>query len=351
MTHTTDRRRRWLSAFLMLALVALPAARAQAQDPLGDAAELMKETLQRVTVPRSALTNGRAVRRAFREVVERPSQSTCRVLADGKEVALGTIVAADGWIVTKASQLHGDVACRLKGGHFLDAKIVGVDEDYDLAVLKVEADHLPAIEWADPRGTHVGQWAVTPGLKRDPVAVGVVSVLPREIPHPRGILGVVLNQSDAGPAVAHVLPDSGAARAGLQVGDVIIRCDATNTRTSEALVKAVRGYAPGDEIELTVLRGGEELKFKATLTARVGGEMSNRREVQNHMGSELSDRRAGFPLALQHDTVLRPTDCGGPLVDLDGRALGVNVARAGRTESFAIPAAAVRKIVAKLKTQ
>jgi serine protease Do len=161
-----------MSAVLMLALVALPAAQTRAQDPLGDAAELMKETLQRVVVPKSALTNSRGVRRAFREVVERPGQSTCRVLVDGKEVALGTIVDADGWIVTKASQLEGDVACRLKGGHFLDARVVGVDEDYDLAVLKVEADHLPAIEWADPRQTHVGQWAVTPGLKRDPIAVG-----------------------------------------------------------------------------------------------------------------------------------------------------------------------------------
>ena len=60
-------------------------------------------------------------------------------------------------------------------------------------------------------------------------------------------------------------------------------------------------------------------------------------------------RTGGFPTILQHDSVLRPTDCGGPLVDLDGRALGINIARAGRTESYAVPAEIVKPLVEKLR--
>jgi serine protease Do len=61
----------------------------------------------------------------------------------------------------------------------------------------------------------------------------------------------------------------------------------------------------------------------------------------NRMGGPLSERRNGFPTILQHDAVLRPSDCGGPLVDLDGKVIGINIARAGRTESYAAPAEAL----------
>jgi serine protease Do len=46
--------------------------------------------------------------------------------------------------------------------------------------------------------------------------------------------------------------------------------------------------------------------------------------------------------------VLAPSDCGGPLVDLSGKAIGLNIARAGRVESFALPAALVKKALPDL---
>jgi hypothetical protein len=62
---------------------------------------------------RATLKNDRAVLAAFRSVVAKPSQSTVRILCDGKDAALGTVVAADGWIVTKATELKGKVVCKL----------------------------------------------------------------------------------------------------------------------------------------------------------------------------------------------------------------------------------------------
>jgi serine protease Do len=66
------------------------------------------------------------------------------------------------------------------------------------------------------------------------------------------------------------------------------------------------------------------------------------------MGGSISERRSGFPLAIQHDSVLRPADCGGPVVDIEGQVVGLNIARAGRVESYALPAALVRETVDKL---
>ena len=47
-------------------------------------------------------------------------------------------------------------------------------------------------------------------------------------------------------------------------------------------------------------------------------------------------------MILQHDSVLKPSECGGPLVDLDGKVVGINIARAGRTETYAIPSEVVQ---------
>src|SRR5262245_6006938 len=62
---------------------------------------------------------------AFRDVVAKPSVSTVRVKCDGKEIALGTVVAADGYILTKFSDLKGKIACLLKDGRELEATVIG----------------------------------------------------------------------------------------------------------------------------------------------------------------------------------------------------------------------------------
>src|SRR5262249_39684697 len=88
------------------------------------------------------IRNSPAVVAAFRNVVAKPSESTVRILCDDNESALGTIVAADGWIITKASELKGNIVCRLKDGRLFSAKITGVEDKHDLAMLKIEAKGL-----------------------------------------------------------------------------------------------------------------------------------------------------------------------------------------------------------------
>src|SRR5262245_65731606 len=69
--------------------------------------------------PSANLRDGREVRSAFRTLVSEASQSTVRIVCDGKETVLGTIVSEDGFIVTKYSELLDAVTWRLSGGgHF-----------------------------------------------------------------------------------------------------------------------------------------------------------------------------------------------------------------------------------------
>ena len=109
---------------------------------------------------------------------------------------------------------------------------------------------------------------------------------------------------------------------------------------------------PGDDVKLKINRENMEQDLKVTLGIRPGTKGGKSRgDTQNNMGSKLSDRRAGFPIILQHDSVIKPHECGGPLVNLEGQVLGINIARAGRTESYAIPSEAVRPLLGKAEDE
>ncbi|MAT70756.1 MAG: hypothetical protein CMJ58_14670 [Planctomycetaceae bacterium] len=301
-------------------------------------------------VPRWRLTNGPRVRSAFRDVIADTIPSTVRVQTGNRDQALGMVVGARGWILTKGSVLSGDdLACRLADGRELPATVEGVDKLHDVALLHVDADDLVPVS-LNTSTPLVGSWVATVGLWRDPVAVGVVSVPVRALPHQAGVLGVELQQAREA-VITRVFPDTGAAEAGLLVNDKIISVNGDAIENRVDLIRTVRSYSPGDEIELKVLRDGETITLSALLMSESSAlPFSNRRSMQNMMGGALSERRFGFPRALQHDTVLRPNECGGPLVDLNGEVIGLNIARSGRTESYAIDAATVADVATRLMT-
>jgi len=105
-------------------------------------------------------------------------------------------------------------------------------------------------------------------------------------------------------------------------------------------------------VKLQILRDGQEQTVEVTLTSRpeVVNARAARGERMNRMGGQLSSRRTGFPAVIQHDSLLSPTTCGGPLVTLDGKAIGINIARSGRVESFALPADVVQSYLTDLKS-
>jgi len=308
--------------------------------------EITKEELAR---------NSAKVLTAFRDATGKLRQSTVKVLCDGKDAVLGTVVGADGWVLTKFSDLKGKTTCKLPDGRDLEARLVGVQETFDLALLKVEAKGLTPIEWQEKsKVPPVGNWVVSPVLGADLIAAGVVSVgvrngNPKEARPARdssksGYLGIALGTTADGIKIEQVMPDSAAAKAGLKANDAVLSLGGKAFKDVQELIDAVGSNKPGDVITLKIKRGSEEKEIKATL----GKRPPDRGEIQNTMGGSLSLRRAGFPSFLQHDTALKPQDCGGPAVDLDGKVIGINIARAGRTESYAIPADAAQSLLLDL---
>lgn len=296
----------------------------------------------------------------FRDASARARQSTVRVLVQGKEAALGVVVSADGWILTKHSELTGNkIVCRLADGKELDAELVGFDSSFDLALLKAAGKDLQPVEWTDSKAARIGHWVASPGVGQDPTAIGVVSVATREVKGARFLspsgsqgayLGLALDLDFAGVKIQEVLPNAPSLRAGLKAGDQILSVNGQAVQDADEFQALVSKMKAGDVVNLKIVREEKEQELKVTPGQRPGSQGGKSRgDIQNSMGSKLSDRRAGFPIILQHDSILKPSDCGGPLVNLEGKVLGINVARAGRTESYAIPSEVVRPLVDKLK--
>jgi serine protease Do len=290
---------------------------------------------------------------AMAEVVTKPSLYTVVVNCQKKEAALGTIVGTDGWIVTKASEMKLPITVKLKDGRELDARLVGFHTDYDLAMLKVDATGLPVAEWKNSKEATTGSWVATVGQGKEPLNIGVISVetrnMPKEPPRPKpnsGFLGIMMDAAEGGVLVKEVMKDTAASKCGLKVNDIIVGVDEKTIKSREAIQEMLSSRKAGDDVMLKIMREGKEMTLKATL----GKREADRGDIQNSMGSKLSDRRNNFPIILQHDTVIKPTECGGPLVDLDGKVVGINIARAGRVESYAVPSEIVQSLQFDLAT-
>jgi serine protease Do len=318
--------------------------------------------------------SGPGVLDAFRPVAAATRASVVILAVDGWRAALGTIVDTNGLVITKASELKaGKLTCTLASGQEVAGQIVATDDDNDVVLVKISGKGLKPIAWASGETT-VGQWVATPGLGTAPEAVGIVSVHPRKILPKQAFIGVRLSTNESPAMIESVMPGFGAAQAGLKGGDVILSVNGVTTAKREELVNTLREFRAGKTVKLRVKR--EDAEFDAEVEmmaestvqaanrAQFGGRRGfgrgggrgfgpgiDRQDRMNRMGSDVSQRAEEFDLAIQHDTVLEPWQCGGPLVNLDGKAVGINIARAGRVASYALPASLAERIVEDLKAQ
>jgi putative serine protease PepD len=73
-----------------------------------------------------------------------------------------------------------------------------------------------------------------------------------------------------GATITEVMPDTPAERAGLEKDDVITRVDDQPVSDGIALIVAIRTHLPGDTVEMSVVRGGEERVVEVELDGKVG---------------------------------------------------------------------------------
>jgi serine protease Do len=263
-----------------------------------------------------------------------------------RSLGSGFFVSSDGYVLTNSHVVEGaeEIIVRTSDRREFVAKLVGTDKRSDIALLKVEAEGLPAARIGSGKDLAVGEWvlaigspfgfessatagivsakgrslpsenyvpfiqtdvAINPGNSGGPlfdldgqvvgvnsqiysrtggfmglsfaipieVAMDVVEQIKTKGRVSRGWLGVLIQDvtrelaesfgmpQPRGALVAQVLPDSPAAAAKLEPGDVILSFNGRDVLTSSSLPPLVGATPVGESASLMVLRRGERVEL------------------------------------------------------------------------------------------
>lgn len=282
----------------------------------------------------------------------------------GTSMGSGFIISPDGYVLTNHHVVDGadEVTVKLSDRRSFKAKVVGSDEAYDVALLKIDATSLPSLRLGDSNTLKPGQWVVAIGSPfglDHSVTAGVVSATSRMNPFAnqqyvqfiqtdvainqgnsggpllntrgevvginsqifsasggymgisfaipidlavsaaeqlkktgkvsRSMLGVSmqaeitdaeakgLNLPDTrGALVAGVQDGSGAAKAGIEPGDVITAFNGQKINSREELPPLVGPLPAGSKATITVIRNGKPRDFTVTLSELDTGALAAR---------------------------------------------------------------------------
>ncbi len=269
---------------------------------------------------------------------------------EAKSLGSGFIISEDGYILTNNHVVKGaeEIIVRLEDRRELKATVIGSDEQSDIALVKIKADHLPVAKIGKSKDLKVGEWVLAIGspfgFERSATA-GIVSATGRALPREnyvpfiqtdvainpgnsggplfnldgevvgvnsqiysrtggymglsfsipievamdvanqlkehgkvsRGWLGVLIQDvtldlaqsfgmsKPQGALVAKVLPDSPAAKAGFQVGDVVVAFNGKDIERSSALPPVVGSTPVGKKVPVKVIRNGRSQTLWVTL--------------------------------------------------------------------------------------
>ena len=99
----------------------------------------------------------------------------------------GVIISPDGYIITNNHVIDGakELSITLNDNKIYDAKIIGSDENTDIALLKIEADDdLPYIAFGDSDQAKIGEWVLAVGNPfnlTSTVTAGIISAKSRDL--------------------------------------------------------------------------------------------------------------------------------------------------------------------------
>jgi serine protease Do len=284
-------------------------------------------------------TNGTETLKALADIRAKAVAGTVLIGRDKDSALLcGTIVTRDGYLLTKASEAAQikPLNVILQDGSLVPAREVKRDETRDLVLLKIERDSLTGVTWNDSKTLRPAQWLCAITNHGQDMRLGVVSAARRVIPNSGAVMGIRMatdRSESEGVVIERVTEESPAEKAGLKARDIIVALNGKPVDKVENVREALAKMRPGDAVKLRYTRAGAQAECEVRLASRSRVELGHG-DFANHGTSTRTDN---FPEVIQHDMPLSPADMGGAVYDLQGRAVGLNIARVDRVTNFALP--------------
>ena len=291
-------------------------------------------------------TNGAETLASVTELGKNLAAVTVEIFDEDRKVALGTVVSQDGLIVTKASELGWNTTVRLPDDRRVNPIEVAVDADNDLALLRLDVEFAKFAKLFDTDNWTRGRFLISPADTRSDYRIGIVSANTRTIKRQGGVLGVSLRRESPeveGVEVFRVYSETGAQQAGVSPGDIIQTVQGVPVKSVTQLQQIVNSHFPGEVLTLALKRGDQTLQLNVTLGFR--SDYFGHLDRNQRLSGRTSSRRSGFQEILQHDIPIEVSAMGAPVADLQGRIVGINIARVDRVCAYALPSSLVRRVL------
>jgi serine protease Do len=144
--------------------------RASGSSPFGGADDPFGDFFRRFGIPRDSIPN------VPRNAPPRQGEGS------------GFFVTSDGYLLTNAHVVDNasKITITLTDRREFAAKVIGIDEATDVAVLKVDGSNLPTVRLGDPAKLRAGEWVVAIGSPfgfENSATAGIVSATARPVPN------------------------------------------------------------------------------------------------------------------------------------------------------------------------
>ncbi len=315
-----------------------------------EVAKLQWDDLKQIESIDTALGVPHPLRKRFIAPSKAVAQSVVELLVDSKPVGIGTVVHADGWILTKASVLDGKVSCRLPDQSVVVAEKRAESQEHDLALLKVDADGLSAAKFSDEKPPSIVQVLCAVG-PRQILKPGIVSVETRAIPpEPRWKGDATMDSPDG--AMISISPPLNLIGTKLRYDDIIVSINGHATPDVATLAKVLEtnlaGYCTGDLVSVALRRKGTSINVRTALPPATG--------LHWEMDKHATPRRSGFAAVFDTDIALLKPQTGCPVIDVEGHIRGIAIASRGRDESrrgptSVLPSHIVSRVIKQLMAE
>lgn len=297
-------------------------------------------------------SQAREIFREWDNVAAPIGQSVVALVTGNSQVALGTVVGK-GKVLTKLSDLKREkrpVMLVDSSGQIYDAKVLFALPEHDLLMMDVPGLPAPPIDMDSYVQAQEGDVIAAVSPSGHVSDFGVVSVAQRSLrADDQPYLGVVSDPrwDGDGVMIGGVEAGSGAHRSGLRAGDVLMKLNGKPVDGMYSIRSAMVGIRPGETIPVEVKRRNQVIEGKLLTGARpkVMKFPQKRLDMMNSMGNRMSVKRDEFPLVIQSDMTLFPERTGCPVIDVNGKFVGMALSRAGRTETYILPSWVCRELV------
>ena len=259
----------------------------------------------------------------IQEIYQKVNPSTVTVLTGNRDgsamVGTGVIFTEDGFILTNAHVIAGGSECYvvLDTGEDYRACLLGLDEEKDLAVIKIAASGLPAAEFGDSDALTVGDpvYAIGNPLGvelRGTLTDGIVSAINRDV-YVDGVTmtliqtNAALNNGNSGGPLINAC--------GQVIGINTLKMSGTGSDENEATVEGLGFAIPmgsacfvvNDIIAYGEFRGTPSLGITVTTVAVGSGTALEVYSVIDGSGADEAGMQAGDIITAANGQTIRTT--------------------------------------------